>query len=370
MSNETVPARLGVVLTGGTIGSSLVDIGPEEVVSLDPRVPVDESPESKVLLEALPKSLDVRLRLRRRVHKLSENIVPKDWPEVAGAVRELITDEDVSGVLVLHGTDTMSYTAAALSFLLTDLNVPVVLTGANRPPADPRSDAAKNIHDSFLSLNYFDRGTYVVFAGSPALTGWVHLGTCVRKVRAAGSAFASVNRRPVAEIKGDSFHLLASDRQSRNAARSVQTRRRDPAVTTVLRNAKATFDDRVLFFRLYPGIDLEGIYAAVSLHRMRGVVIELYPAGTGPNEPGFALPRFVERCVQDGMSVVTTVAQEPWGKTSPYESTIEVEGVGGLFLPHILPETATVKLMWALAQTGEAEKVDALMATPLAGEFG
>src|SRR6202040_1852748 len=101
------------------------------------------------------------------IRELSENLQPRHWVLIAQAVRSLIEQEDAAGVLVLHGTDTMAYTAAALSFLLSDLEGPVVLTGANLPTGEAGSDAQRNVHDALVALNELERGVYVAFTGRP-----------------------------------------------------------------------------------------------------------------------------------------------------------------------------------------------------------
>lgn len=347
-SDDAAERSVGLVVTGGTIGSSKVD----SIVSIPVDGQVEGSAEATLLQGAWsgPEHLDVHVRCPLRL--LSENLVPADWISIAQAVRELVEEEGVSGVIVFHGTDTMTYSAAALSFLLADLNAPIVLTGSNLPPGQTGSDAARNVHDALVAIGELGAGTYVVFAGADDLPGLVHLGTRVRKLQASGPAFASVNRALVGKIAGKTFTPI----QLPLPPRPVK------ATTAV--------DGRVLAVRLYPGLDLETLYEAVSAADARGVVVELYASATGPDTGDrFSLPLFIRRCRANGVVVATAIAIAPENAGNIYETTVAIEDAGGIYMGDMLPEVATVKLMWALAQVNSLDGLTSLMLTPIAGEL-
>lgn len=361
------PRRLGIVLTGGTIGSVITGAGVDTTVRLaegeEAQSPLDLLGSDGCGLSAASEKQDsadddlhplqnIDVRTRRPVSLLSENLLPQDWPVIASAVRDLVEEESVEGVLVLHGTDTMTYTAAALSFLLADLTVPVVLTGSNFPPDLLHSDAPRNVKDSVVALQHLDAGVFIVFAGDPTADGWVHLGTCARKVCASGSAFETVNGAPVGRVSGSEFVACRAFSRPKPLPR-----------------AGNTIDPRVLAVRLYPGLDFHAVLAAIIAGDIQGVIIELYPCATGPNLEGrYSLPRFVVECRKRDIAVFTTLAATPAASGHCYESGLASSAAGAILLPNMLPETAVVKLMWALAQSGPSG-ITELMLAEVCSEF-
>jgi L-asparaginase type I len=284
---------------------------------------------------------------------LSENLTPGDWIPIAESIRELASLDDVDGIIVFHGTDTMAYTAAALSFLLADLEKPVILTGSNLPPDQAGSDARRNAQDALVALESLGAGIYIVFAGGNDLPGLVHLGTRARKRQASGQAFASINNLPLAEIVEGRFRWVM--------------RPSDPNPLAVARDS---VDPRVLTLRLYPGLNFAAAFDTITAGDIRGVVIELYASATGPHtDDEYSLPTFVRRCVEDDIVVVTTVPAAPENPGNVYETTVAIHEAGAVFLADMLPETATVKLMWALAQVESADAVRTLMRRPIASEL-
>ena len=166
------------MLTGGTIGAeqhgAVLSVGAQPT-----------SAEADLLRSAWPAAGEPRVVVAAPLRKLSENLTPGDWPAIAGAVRRLVEVDDVDGVLVLHGTDTMAYTAAALSFLLCDVERPIVLTGSRLPAGQPGSDAPANVRAALVALLALGSGTYVAFGGDADAAARIHLGTRVRKAPSA-----------------------------------------------------------------------------------------------------------------------------------------------------------------------------------------
>jgi L-asparaginase len=349
----SAPSRgLGLVLTGGTVGSRVAATSSGSVVVLDGQDDERRRPQSALIDAVIERAAPAGVRIVRPMNALSENLLPGDWVVIAQAVRDLIENHGVDGVLILHGTDTMAYTAAALSFLLADAPVPIVLTGANLPPEDPRSDAARNVGDALVALSGLDGGTHIAFAGGARSPTWVHLGTRVRKARASGPAFVSVNRQPAGKVTDGRYRPIHPLR--RHARPSL----------------RLALEDRVLALRLHPGLDLEAVAGMVETSELRGVVLELYAAATAPGGRGrYSAPEFVARCRAHGVAVVTAVPAVPTGVSNRYATTIELQDAGAVFVRDMLPETALVKLMWALAQTGEGDALAGVMLEPVAEEL-
>lgn len=336
---------VGLVLTGGTIGAFEED----SVLSVGGQAEA----ESRLVDQLWPDGQAPSLVIRSPLRKLSENFEPDDWLVISAAARDLANADAVAGIVILHGTDTMTYTAAALSFLLVDLDIPVVLTGSNLPSHHPESDALHNVRDALVALDSLQRGVYVAFAGGTDLPSLVHLGTRVRKRHAGEQAFFSVNREPVGTIREGAFQFLR------------------PHVQQVMGGFVNQVDPRVLSVRLYPGLDFEALLAAVRAGDTRAVLIELYASATGPDtEDRFSLPVFVRSCAELGVVVATTVSIPlPRNLTSVYETTLAIEEAGAMFLHDMIPEAAIAKLMWALGQEDDPQRVRDLMLTPIAGEI-
>jgi L-asparaginase/Glu-tRNA(Gln) amidotransferase subunit D len=345
------PHRLGLILTGGTIGSAVSSPGSEEKLVRLLDGAGSEIPELELIWKATPRAGDFEFSVRRPIGLLSENLVPKDWIPMASTIRDLVQDDGVEAVLVLHGTDTMSYTSAAMAFMLAELPVPIVLTGANKPSDQVGSDAFQNIRDSLTALRELEPGVFIVFAGRPKVSSRMHLGTRVRKVRASGYAFESVGRRPVGEVRNGKVKRFWTPEPS------------TPVPSRIV------VDSRVLSLRLYPGLDLMSVFDSMVQAKIRGVVLELYPSFTGPTgRSRFSASRFVKACTARDIPVVAAVANEPAGKLNLYESRIGLEAAGAQVL-HMLPETATVKLMWALGARRKRQSVLDLMSTQIANEM-
>ncbi len=336
---------IGLVLTGGTIGAQ------EDNLVLS----VGDDPtraETELLERMWPGPSTLSITVETPLRKLSENLQPRDWLKIAASARKLIEETDVAGVVILHGTDTMAYTAAALSYLLSDLDRPIVLTGSNLPSGEEGSDAEHNVHTALLALQKLGAGVYVAFAGERDLPGQVFLGTRLRKLKASGMAFKSVNREVVGVVKDGIFDFEA------------------PYQAEPHERFEPELDEHVLALRLYPGLDLELALDAVVHCHIRGVVIELYASATGPDtDDRFSLPRFIRGCAEHNIVVATAVSEAPAVKSKMYETTLAINEAGGVFLGDMTPEAATVKLMWALGQSSDVGLVQRLLLRPIAGEL-
>jgi L-asparaginase len=303
---------IGLVVTGGTIGSQVVG---EEV-----RLRTGEAglpPE----LASIFGGDTPDLRVAQPFRKLSENMMPSDWVTIADAVADLVESSAVSGVVVLHGTDTAAYTAAALTFLTAGAGVPVVVTGSNLPATEPGSDAPTNVRDAMVAAASLAPGAYLSFSGIPGEPSLIFAGTDGRLVQ-----------------------------------------RREPSSTLVPTGHPRRIDDRVLALTLYPGINLRLLADVAIRGGTRGVVAELYPTGTGPTIQGpSSLPDFVRRCDENGIIVVTTASKLPGDGASVYETFAGIKEAGAVFDGALIFESAVAKLMWALAQTNSPDRTRQLV---------
>lgn len=349
-------------MTGGTVGSRSESIGGQErLVTLDEahrQLDVFTGPNVSGVLE----ELELTTILRQPLNMLSENMTPEHWVAIGRAIETMLDEDEVDGILILHGTDTMSYTSTALSFMLAGIRVPVVLTGSNRPPNEPESDADKNIADALIALQHLSSGVYLSFAGRPNAKSRVHDGVSVRKARGSGPAFVSAGRVHAAEVDWGKFDWILKTREPETLTHTIPDGGEIPF--------RIAADDRALRIDLHPGINLEAMFEMLVRGGYRGVCLTLYPALTAPTEPASAsVPDFAERCADAGIVLAMTVNAQPVGMRNHYESKFELENAGGVLLP-VIPEVALVKMMWALGWSDDMQEIREILEAEVCNEFG
>ena len=338
--------KVSIVSTGGTIASK-VDyrtgavkpaLDAEDLYSVVPELADLADVEASVLFSVF-----------------SENIGPQHWPKIA----EFVSDQarkGADGVVIAHGTDTLGYTAAALSFALPDLPIPVVLVGSQRSSDRPSSDAASNLVAATAVAGQAPFAEVVV-----AMHDWisdekiaVHRGTKVRKCHTSRrDAFRSVNQKPIAHY--DLIH------RTLNLNATHYRKRRQGATLSV----KSQFDPNVALIKFHPGISV-GIIDWATATGFKGIVLE----GTGLGHVSEALFSSLERAVNDGV-VVGMCSQCIWGRVhmNVYAPARDLLRIGVIPLGDMLSETALVKMMWAFGQEKNPENVKKIMTTNLANEL-
>ncbi|UIP00934.1 Glu-tRNA(Gln) amidotransferase subunit GatD [Halobaculum sp. CBA1158] len=335
---------VALISTGGTIAST-VDYRTGAVTARF---------DAEDVLRAVP-DLAGRANYRGRVvaNILSENMNPEIWRDLAEAVREEI-DAGADGVVVMHGTDTMQYSASALSFML-DTPVPVVFTGSQRSADRPSSDNVMNAVCAVEAATSDCAEVLVCMHGSPSDDYCaLHRGTRVRKNHTSRrDAFETVGARPLGRVEygvGDGDDVRVEFREGREYARRGEA---DLAIASALA-------EDVELVKFTPGMDPA---ALEYLDGKSGVVIE----GTGLGHVHTDLiPRF-EELVDDGTTVVMT-SQCLEGRVCDrvYDTGRDLLDAGVVEAGDTLPGTAKVKLMWAIANA--ADPADA-MGRDLAGEL-
>jgi L-asparaginase type I len=327
--------RVLVLTTGGTIGHIT---GAAGVATLDF--------DPAGLLSALNIS-GVDVEVGHVFRKGSMDIVPADWYLLASAVSDGIARRP-AGIVVLHGTDTLHYTASALTFLLGECGVPVAMTGSMIPGGDGGSDATANLRDAVTVAAHADFAEVcVVFSADQRRSEGVIIRGCrARKVHSrAIDAFASINAPVIGRVSG-----------GRVLRTSLAVRPRGSPRTRDL----SKFDENVALIKLTPNMSPEML--AKNLAGLSAAVLE----GTGVGHVRTDLQPVV---AQFGKPVViSTQAVSGGEQLGKYDVDRQI-----LALPNVIPggdmpsETALVKLMWALGQRGD---VRAIMRTNVAGELG
>ncbi len=288
----------------------------------------------------------VDLEFRALFRKGSMDIVPADWQTIATAVAEAAAARP-RGVVILHGTDTMHYTASALSFMLRDLAIPIVITGSMMPGGDAGSDAILNLRDAVqvAAEGEFAEVCVVFSADAVRIKAVVIRGCRAKKVHSTAiDAFASINALPLGFVVGGTIERTTLPARPRSSAE--------------LRLALA-LDSDVVLIKLTPNLAPHAL--ARCLQGSSGAVLE----GTGVGHIRTDLQPIVSQFKKP--VVITTQTGQGGERLGTYDVDRQI-----LAIPNIIPtgdmssDTALVKLMWVLGQCGE---VKSIMPPDLAGEM-
>ena len=335
--------RVSIVSTGGTIASRVdyttggvhAAISSRDLLSIVPELSDFAAVEADILYSVF-----------------SEDINSRHWTGMATMVLEKV-NAGVAGIVITHGTDTLGYSAAALSFSLRNLPVPVILVGSQRSSDRPSSDAATNLvgvvtaavnapfAEVVLGMHETTSDTGVVF----------HRGTKVRKLHtSARYAFQSVNVRPLAKVAEGKVEMFEND-----------YRRRNDGTLKIING----FEEKTGLVKFYPGLQPNLVEWYVD-EGYKGLILE----GTGLGHVSTRLFEVIDRAIKAGLYVGMT-SQCIWGRLNMnvYTTGRMLQRLGVEPLGDMLPETAYVKLMWALANSKDLESAKVLMQKNIAGEY-
>ena len=347
-------AGISILNCGGTIGSRIEYLTGAVFPYVTAQELIRQFPEIKGI---------TNIKTENVFSVLSEDITPKHWSVIAEKVYEHIKD-GAKGIVVTHGTDTMHYTSAALSFMLRKLPVPVIITGAQRSSDRGSSDAKMNLLSSLIAANSDIAEVAVcMHASINDDKCYVHRGTKVRKMHTSRrNAFKSININPIAEImyKNLSFKKLSNYNQK--GTYSVKDMRFDNRI-----------NDNVALVYYYPGFKPEMIN---NLSEYDGVVIAgtgLGHVSTNPFNDKYSKSILdnIKMLIDSGIPVVMS-SQTIFGRINFNVYTtgrmLKEIGVIGNFCDWT-PETAYVKLCWVLGHEKDYDKIRKEMEMNLVGEI-
>ncbi|MDC0041302.1 Glu-tRNA(Gln) amidotransferase subunit GatD [Candidatus Nitrosopelagicus sp.] len=339
--NEELPKIL-LLSTGGTIASK-VDY---RTGAVTPALSAEE------LYEAVPEIAKIaNVDAEVLFSEYSENLQPEHWLEIAQKL-DSIVDSDYVGVIIAHGTDTMHYSSAFLSFALSGFKKPITLVGSQRSSDRPSSDAALNLISATKFLvNTKSKGIFVVMHQNESDDAVAcHLGTRVRKNHTSKrSAFQTVGSEPA--------FVVYEDKILENMKNSFFSENKY--------NPRINLDTKVALIKYHPGFNPEIIESLIKLE-YRGIIFE----GTGLGHVGRTMYDSIKKAKENGIFLgMTSQCIDGRVSMTVYESGRDLLDMGIIPLENMIPEVALVKAMWVLGNSNSDDEIKNMMLENYSSEF-
>ena len=281
----------------------------------------------------------------------SENLQPEHWIKTAQKINGL-ANSDYKGIIIAHGTDTMHYSSAFLSFALSGFPIPIVLVGSQRSSDRPSSDAAVNLLAAIrFAVNVDTNGVFIVMHHNDTDDAIAcHFGTRVRKNHTSKrSAFKTIGNNPA--------FIINEDKIMKNEKKEFFTKKEY--------NPKLQIDTKVALVKYYPGYDPEQIDHLIE-SGYKAIIFE----GTGLGHIGNTMYDAVKNANEKGLFLgMTSQCIDGRVRMTVYESGRDLMDLGIIPLQNIIPEVALVKAMWALGNSDGVEDMKELMLQNTASEF-
>lgn len=333
---------IGMIVTGGTIASKVSQ-------STGGVRPVTDANEFLSFYPGLMKLVRIK-KIEIPFKVFSENMDSSHWVKMAEAAEKMLNDDEIKGIIISHGTDTLHYTAAALSFFLRNLNKPVVLTYSQRSIDRASSDADLNLRCA-ARMALSDCAEVVLVGHATTNDDYCYAlrGTKVKKLHSSRrDAFKPVNCGPIARVYPDRVEFISSYKKRHDRRCEID----------------AEFSDKVALVKYYPG-QSPSILDYYSL-KYKGIIIE----GTGLGHVGESWIPALKKHIKAGL-VVCVAGQTVNGRLDGYVYSTgrELMDAGVIYLEDMLAETAFVKLGWVLAHYGWKKNVKEKMLENFAGEL-
>ncbi len=342
-AKSEIKSSVLIIYTGGTLGMAYDEAGslvPFNFGQILEKMPNLTNLNIAITVISFPEPID------------SSNVNMQHWVDMAYIIYENYDSYD--GFVVLHGTDTMAYSASMLSFMLKGLSKPVIFTGAQLPISAMRSDARENLMTSLEIAISKANGKPIVPEVCIFFNHMLLRGNRAKKMQSVHfDAFESENYPPLAESGIVIDYNYAAIK---------------PFEEGVQLKYMNKLDNRVMIIKLFPGITANVLESCFNTEGLRGVVMETYGSGNSPTEAWFI--DTIKQAVSKGI-IILNVSQCNGGRViqGRYETSRELKRIGVLSGGDITSEAAISKMMFLLANETDEEEIRRKLITPLAGEM-
>jgi len=335
--------KILLIYTGGTIGMVHdADTGayiPFDFENLQAQIPELKQLNCKLEIISYEPSID------------SSDMHPNIWVQLGETIEENYDKHD--GFVILHGSDTMAYTASALSFILENLNKPVILTGSQLPSGVPRTDAKENLITAIEIAASTREGLPEIAEVAVYFEYQLYRGNRTHKVNAEHfEAFESVNYPPLAEA---GVHIKFNRRYTQSV--------NDEALIV-----HKTFNPNIGVLKLFPGITETTVRSILSAPRTQGIILETFGSGNAPTNPWFI--KALQEAIDKGI-LILNVSQCQGGSVDlgRYQTSKALKDMGILSAYDMTFEAALTKMMFVLEYSKDVDRRKQLLSRNLQGEM-